>query len=274
MSKKRNGAVRRFFFALFHQLLHQRHQAADTHADVHHLPGNVSGHPAAEQGAYPQAQQDAHHADPRHRQQRYAEIPPHHPHGEVDEVGSQEQELHIAHVSLLVPGDGHEVQGHHGAADGERPGAAAGEGAAHQPRRQARLQLHPLGEEEEIRCQRDEERPEQRRQHVQVEPAQQVDDHQAAHGVQSDGHGDLLHVDVLAIHPRHGAGLRHANQRHDGGRNGHVVERAGRHHHHHRRTEARQRLDDAAHQRRQPHHYIFHRTHRLFCRYSGHYTSP
>lgn len=133
--------------------------------------------------------------------------------------------------------------------------------------------LHPLGKKQEVRRQRDQERPEQRRQHVQVEIPQQIDDDQTARGVQPDGQRDLLYIDVLAVHPRHGAGLGHADQRHDGGRNGHVVKRAGRHHHNDRRAKARQRLDDAARQRRQPHHCICHCTHRLFCHIPGYYNN-
>ena len=127
------------------------------------------------------------------------------------------------------------------------------------------VQLHPLGKKQEVRRQRDQERPEQRRQHVQVEIPQQIDDDQTAHGVQPDGQRDLLYIDVLAVHPRHGAGLGHADQRHDGGRNGHVVKRAGRHHHNDRRAKARQW--------RQPHHCVFHRAHRLFCHIPGYYNN-
>ena len=259
---------------VFDQLLHQRNPAADAHADVHHLPGHVAGHLPAQPCTDPQPQQDARHTQPRHRQQCRAEIAPHRPHGEVDEVGGKEQELHIAYIRFLAPGDGDEIQRHHRPADGERPGAAPGEGTAHQPRRQAGLiQLHPLGKKQEVRRQRDQERPEQRRQHVQVEIPQQIDDDQTAHGVQPDGQRDLLYIDVLAVHPRHGAGLGHADQRHDGGRDGHVVKRTGRHHHNDRRAKARQWLDHTARQRRQPHHCIFHRAHRLFCHIPGYYNN-
>ena len=50
--------------------------------------------------------------------------------------------------------------------------------------RAGRVQLHPLGKKQEVRRQRDQERPEQRRQHVQVEIPQQIDDDQTARGVQ------------------------------------------------------------------------------------------
>lgn len=135
------------------------------------------------------------------------------------------------------------------------------------------VQLHPLGKKQEVRRQRDQERPEQRRQHVQVEIPQQIDDDQTAHGVQPDGQRDLLYIDVLAVHPRHGAGLGHADQRHNGGRDGHVVKRTGRHHHNDRRAKARQWLDHTARQRRQPHHCVFHRAHRLFCHIPGYYNN-
>lgn len=241
---------------LLQQFLRQRHQAADAYADVHHLPRHVAGHPPAQPCADPQPRQYAHNAHPGHRQQLRAEVAPHRPHGKVDEIRHHEQELHVPHIRLLVSGNSHEIQRHHGAADGERPGAASGECAAHQPSRQAGLHLYPLGEEQKVRRQRHQERPEQRRQHVQVEPPQQVDDHQAAHRVHADGQRDLLYVDVFAVHPPHDAGLRHADQRHDAGRDGHIVKSAGRHHQHHRRAEARQRLDNAAHQCRQSHHYV------------------
>ena len=261
MSTEKGDGAGRLLFYLFHQLLRQRHQAADAHGDIHHLPGHVAGHPAAEAHPNPQPRQHAGHAQARRGQQRGAEIAAGGPHGEVDDVGGEEQELHIGHIGLLVPGDGHEVQGHHRAADGERAGAAPGKRAAHKAGGQGRLQLYPPGEEQEIHRQRHQKRAEGDVQRPQIQAAQQTDDHQAARGIQGDGQGDLLQVDMPAVQPRHRPGLGSADQRHQRRGNGDVVIGGGRHHHNDRRAEARQGLNDAAHQRGQGHHDIGHSLH-------------